>query len=198
MQIYWSDDLENIIIDEESGEQESYSFDEFIELYGEDKIPELIPREAQNEVPEEASEELEEPALTETEIYYGVLGYFLNAIGSYLHLKKLGDNADDGVYIAQKVRRDYGLEDVNYDLELEGRKNKYLKYLDRLSEAGTKLGFLPLSMEDRKNILRFLPDVDRRRYVRDTSKRCLKRGEKISILGLIEKRRVLEYEKNHN
>lgn len=127
--------------------------------------------------------------------YYQTLLEFFNSIGKYLHLEKLGINAREGVFPAQKVAREYGYDESAYDLELEARKRRYIRLLDELSEIGIKVGFKPISDEGKKKILNFIKDERRRRYVRDVARRCSKKGELVSIAELMQRRYELEKKK---
>lgn len=180
--VFWSDNGETVIVCED-GEHYCYSRGEFIEMYGEDALPD----------PNVRRDSGEKYYPTDIDNYYDTLVYFLNSVGSYLHFRKLGINADEGIFPVQKVVRDYGYDSPRYDIELDNRKCRYLNYLNELSDIGGKIGFSAIDDdESKKRILAFVKDRDRRRYLRDAARRAKNKCELVSINGLIRKRTELE------
>lgn len=190
-EIFLADDGETVIVSDCEAEDEEYfcySKEELAEMYGEEAIPE--PKQEDDEEDEEVHVQ------TNIDVYYDTLVDFLNAVGKYIHLRKLGENADNGTFHAQKVIRDYGYEDAKYDIELDARKCRYLRLLLNLSVAGEKIGFSPIDDDaSKQKILRFVKDRDRRRYIRDLTRRCKETCDLISINGMISRRIELEKKK---
>lgn len=183
---FWADNGETLIVMED-GEHYCYSRGEFIDIYGEEMLP------APNVTKSSLNQEYHS---TNIDKYYETLVFFLNAVGSYLHFRKLGANADEGIFPAQKVVRDYGYDNSGYDIELDNRKCRYLNYLQELSDFGGRIGFSDITDdESKKHILSFVKDRDRRRYLRDAARKAQKKGDLISLNGLIRKRMELEKKK---
>lgn len=128
--------------------------------------------------------------------YYEMLFRYLRAIGSYWHLYKLRLNADEGVYIAQMVAREYNHEGAQYEIEIAEREGERWRELEQVSALQRRAGILPFNEEGMQKIMKFLDDPDRRRYVRDAAKRAEKKGELVSICDLMRKRYALEKKRN--
>ncbi|MBO7657249.1 hypothetical protein J6S55_01215 [Candidatus Saccharibacteria bacterium] len=195
---FWFDNGETIVV-RDNGEECCYSPEEFAEMYGEDALPqkpgEFDEEEFCEEEPDEEKPDKEDHAPTDIDLYYDTLVNFLNSVGSYLHLKKLGVNADEGIFPAQKVVREYGHEGAQFDIELDARKCRYLNYLRKLSDVGDKIGFSPIDEASKRTILSFVANRDRRRYIRDSARVAQKRCDLVSISGLIRRRLELENSK---
>ena len=129
------------------------------------------------------------------DFYYTVMLEFFNAVGSYWHLYKLRMNADEGIFPAQVIARNYQHEGVKCEIELCERERACWDRLDQLSNVGKLAGFLPIDKTGRERIMKFVDDPDRRRYIRDAAKRAQKKGELVSIADLMRKRYALEKKK---
>ena len=126
------------------------------------------------------------------EAYYETLLKCLKAIGSYWHLYKLRLNADEGVFPAQKIAREYSHDGAKYEIEIAEREGERWRELKQVSVLQQRAGILPFNDEGMQKVMKFLDDADRRRYVREAAKRASKKGEMVSICDLMRKRYILE------
>ncbi len=116
---------------------------------------------------------------------------YLDAMGVYIHLLKLQQNALDGVYPAQEVACRYG-HTGHFDQELDSRDRCRKIKLEYLNAASRQAGYLPMNEEGMRKVMKFFEDADRRRYFRDNIRRMLKNGECMSIADLMRKRYRVE------
>ena len=124
--------------------------------------------------------------------YYMVMLEFFNAVGSYWHLYKLSMNADEGIFPAQKIAREYQHEGAKVEMEICERERACWERLDQLSNVGKLVGYLPINKTGCERIMKFVDDPGRRRYVREAAKRAQRKGELVSIADLMRKRYALE------
>ncbi|MBQ6409634.1 hypothetical protein IJI18_00025 [Candidatus Saccharibacteria bacterium] len=127
--------------------------------------------------------------------YYGVFLDFLNTVGSYQAILKMGVNVEDGVYPVQKVAYEYGYRGAKLDQTIHERCLAQHERLDNLDYWSQLVGFKPMGPDYKPKIIRFFTPYNRRRYVRDNIKRALKKGELLSVSDFIERRIHLEKEK---
>ncbi|MBR3324148.1 hypothetical protein IKG24_01235 [Candidatus Saccharibacteria bacterium] len=127
--------------------------------------------------------------------YYEAFLDFLQAVGSYLAIYKMGLNANEGVYPVQKIAYEYGYVGGYMDMEIESRNQKRYRKLDSLDYWSRRVGYLPLSPKDKETVMKFTEDADRRRYLRENVKREMKNCEMFSIDDLVRRRYAVEKKK---
>lgn len=185
MQVVVSDDRQTVVVFDSTTEAQ-YTMDEFVKIYG----VESLPKEARK-ISEEEVRAIQKQVEEAEEKYLNAFLEYLDAVGKYIHLAKLDQNASDGVYPVQVVAYNYG-HVGHFAQELDERNRarwSKLRALDLLSKSA---GYLPLNDEGMQKIMKFFEDSDRRRYARANIRRMLKTGECLSIADLMRKRYQVE------
>ena len=185
MQVIVSDNRETVVvIDGETEEQ--LTTREFIKIYGEDKLP-----KEKSGLPDKETRAMIEEIHKSERSYLNLFLEFLDADGKYIHLFKLQQNAQDGVYPVQQVAYQYGHVGI-FDQELDDRNRGRWSKLRALNVASQCAGYLPMDEAGMQKVMNFFEDSDRRRYVRDNIRRMLKNDECMSIADLMQKRYQVE------
>lgn len=182
MKIIISEDYGTVMVFEGETE-EQFTMEEFIDAYGEDALP-----SKPEKIPNVALEAYEDKAIQAHNLAFME---FLDAVGKYVHFKKLTENAEDGVYPAQEVAYRYGYTN-RFEQELYDRDQKRWRKLEQLSLASQQAGFLPLNEDGKRKVMAFFEDGDRRRYARDNLRRLAKQEETLSVADLMRKRYAVE------
>ncbi|MBP5204967.1 hypothetical protein J6Z37_01550 [Candidatus Saccharibacteria bacterium] len=199
MSTYLSEDGKTVVVLRGDNE-EQFSVDEFVEIYGEDALPigklaggKIVISEEAIEEATEAEEEHEKKEMENIKKYYHSFLDFLDAVGAYNHLSKLQSNAAAGVPSAQEVVYNYGYSDK----ELLGKKiiqrqeerEWKLRLLDHWSQ---QVGYLPMGESGMKKVMKFAEDATRRRWLRENLKRAKEKGCLLSVADLMAKRYQIE------
>lgn len=127
--------------------------------------------------------------------YYAAMRRFIDRIGDFAWIYKLGENCEKKVYQAEKVRYDYFGTEANMQQEKESRRLDVWAAAKSFNLAAKRVGQPRMSEADTKLLVNFLMDAGNRDYFRQSSKRYEAKFLPVSLETLYEKRKELNHKR---